>query len=119
MTQPSEDLRREFGDLDIYLFDQLHRGRIVQGMTVLDAGCGGGRNLTYLLRRGFDIWGTDRDEKALASARANAATFAPFLPAVQWVLFGAVWWAALFIPGLSMHRENRRRLHDGSRAELL
>ena len=75
--QPSEDLRREFGDLDIYLFDQLHRGRIVQGMTVLDAGCGGGRNLTYLLRRGFDIWGTDRDEKALASARANAATLAP------------------------------------------
>ena len=81
MTQPSEDLRREFGDLDIYLFDQLHRGRIVHGMTVLDAGCGGGRNLTYLLRRGFDIWGTDRDEKALASARANAATLAPLLPA--------------------------------------
>jgi SAM-dependent methyltransferase len=81
VTQPSEDLRREFGDLDIYLFDQLHRGRIVQGMTVLDAGCGGGRNLTYLIRRGFDIWGTDRDEKALASARANAATLAPSLPA--------------------------------------
>jgi len=81
VTQPSEDLRREFGDLDIYLFDQLHRGRIVQGMTVLDAGCGGGRNLTYLIRRGFDIWGTDRDEKALASARANAATLAPLLPA--------------------------------------
>ena len=42
MTQPSEDLRREFGDVDIYLFDQLHRGRIVEGMKVLDAGCGGG-----------------------------------------------------------------------------
>jgi len=41
VTQPSEDLRREFGDLDIYLFDQLHCGRIVQGMTVLDAGCAG------------------------------------------------------------------------------
>ena len=62
MTQPSEDLRREFGDLDIYLFDQLHCGRIVQGMTVLDAGCGGGRNLACLLRRGFDVWGTDRDD---------------------------------------------------------
>ena len=50
---------REFGDVDIYLFDQLHRGRIVEGMKVLDAGCGGGRNLVDLLRRGFDIWGTD------------------------------------------------------------
>jgi hypothetical protein len=49
----------------------------------------------------------------------GVALVAPFLLAVQWVLFGAVWWAALFIPGLSMHRENRRRLHDGSRAELL
>ena len=42
--------------------------------SALDAGCGGGRNLTYLIRRGFDIWGTDRDQKALASARADAAT---------------------------------------------
>jgi len=61
MTQPSEDLRRQFGDVDIYLFDQFHRGRVVEGMKVLDAGCGGGRNLVYLLRRGFDIWGTDVD----------------------------------------------------------
>ena len=59
MTQPSEDLRREFGDVDIYLFDQLHRGRIVEGMKVLDAGCGEGATWCILLRRGFDIWGTD------------------------------------------------------------
>jgi len=52
MTQPSEDLRREFGDVDIYLFDLFHSGRIVEGMKVFDAGCGGGRNLVYLLRRG-------------------------------------------------------------------
>ena len=45
--QPSDDLRREFGDIDIYLFDQLHRGRIRDGMSILDAGCGGGRNLVY------------------------------------------------------------------------
>jgi SAM-dependent methyltransferase len=81
MTQPSEDLRREFGDVDIYLFDQLHRGRIVEGMKVLDAGCGGGRNLVYLLRRGFDIWGTDVDDRAVAAVRAQAAALAPSLPA--------------------------------------
>ena len=79
MTQPSEDLRREFGDIDIYLFDQLHRGRIAEGMTVLDAGCGGGRNLVYLHRRGFDVWGTDADERAIIAARAQAAALAPSL----------------------------------------
>ena len=81
MTQPSEDLRREFGDIDIYLFDQLHRGRIAEGMKVLDAGCGAGRNLVYLHRRGFDVWGTDADERSLTAARAQAATLAPSLPA--------------------------------------
>ena len=79
MTQPSEDLRREFGDIDIYLFDQLHRGRIAEGMKVLDAGCGAGRNLVYLLRRGFDVWGTDGDERAITAARAQAAILAPSL----------------------------------------
>lgn len=81
MSQPSEDLRREFGDIDIYLFDQLHRGRIAEGMKVLDAGCGAGRNLVFLHRRGFDVWGTDGDERALAMARAQAAILAPSLPA--------------------------------------
>ena len=81
MTQPSEDLRREFGDIDIYLFDQLHRGRIAEGMKVLDAGCGAGRNLVYLHRRGFDVWGTDGDEHAITRARAQAAILAPSLPA--------------------------------------
>lgn len=80
MTQPSEDLRREFGDLDIYIFDQLHRGRIAEGMKVLDSGCGGGRNLVYLHRRGFDVWGTDADERAITAARAQAAAIAPSLP---------------------------------------
>ena len=78
--QPSEDLRREFGDIDIYLFDQLHRGRIAEGMKVLDAGCGAGRNLVYLHRRGFDVWGTDGDEHAITRARAQAAILAPSLP---------------------------------------
>jgi len=81
MTQPSADLRREFGDIDIYLFDQLHRGRITEGMRVLDAGCGGGRNLVYLHRRGFDVWGTDADERAILAVRAQAAVLAPSLPA--------------------------------------
>ena len=45
------NLQDEFGSIDIYVFDQLLRGRITPGMRVFDAGCGGGRNLVYLLRR--------------------------------------------------------------------
>ena len=39
------DLQGEFGQIDIYLFDQLLRGRIMPGMRMFDAGCGYGRNL--------------------------------------------------------------------------
>ena len=74
------DLRAYFGDIDIYLFDQLLRGRIAPGMRVLDAGCGGGRNLVYLLRDGFEVYGTDRDPAAVAAVQRLAASLAPHLP---------------------------------------
>jgi tellurite methyltransferase len=73
-------LREEFGDIDIYLFDQLLRGRLKPGMRVLDVGCGGGRNLVYLLRHGFDVAGVDQDPEAVAQVRALAARLAPSLP---------------------------------------
>ena len=69
MTEPMDTLRSEFGEIDIYLFDQLHRGRIASGMHVLDAGCGGGRNLVYLLRQGFDVRGVDADPQAVDTTR--------------------------------------------------
>ena len=74
-------LADEFGQIDIYLFDQLLKGRIVPGMTVFDAGCGGGRNLVYLLRAGYDVYGVDTSPAAVATVRRLAATLAPQLPA--------------------------------------
>lgn len=74
-------LADQFGPIDIYLFDQLLRGRIVKPMRVLDAGCGGGRNLVYLLREGFDVWATDREASAVAEVRRLAGSLAPALPA--------------------------------------
>lgn len=59
------DLFEQFGDIDIYVFDQLLRGRIRKGMRILDAGCGGGRNLVYLRKEGYDVWGVDQDPNAI------------------------------------------------------
>ena len=69
-------LRDEFGDIDIYLFDQLLRGRITAGMRVFDAGCGAGRNLVYLIRQGFEVCGNDANPTAIAQVRALAAALA-------------------------------------------
>lgn len=78
---PSSDLERQFGPIDIYLFDQLLRGRIRPGMRVLDAACGGGRNLVYLFQAGFDVFATDADSCAVDAVRRLAAELAPQLPA--------------------------------------
>jgi len=69
-----------FGEIDIYLFDQLLRGRFDERPRVLDAGCGDGRNLMYFLRRGFICLGIDRDPVAIERVRALAAQLAPGLP---------------------------------------
>jgi len=78
---PGADLLETFGAIDIYLFDQLLRGRFDRRPRVLDAGCGDGRNLTYLLRRGFTCFGIDRDPAAIERVRALAAKVAAELPA--------------------------------------
>ena len=65
-------LQEQFGQIDIYLFDQLLKGRISPGMRILDAGCGSGRNIFYFLREGYEVYAADAD--ALVSA-ADAAMY--------------------------------------------
>jgi SAM-dependent methyltransferase len=77
----SLNLQDWFGGIDIYLFDLLLKGRITPDMKVLDAGCGGGRNLTYFFRTGFDVSGVDQSAAALAEIQSRAAVLAPNLPA--------------------------------------
>ena len=75
------DLQEQFGAIDIYLFDQLLRGRVRPGMRVLDAGCGSGRNLGYFLTEGYEVFGVDTDPNAVEYTRRLAASRAPALPA--------------------------------------
>lgn len=73
-------LRDTFGDIDIYLFDQLLRGRFDRRPRVLDAGCGDGRNLKYLLSRGFTCLAADRDPRAVEHVRRMAVHASPDTP---------------------------------------
>jgi tellurite methyltransferase len=74
-------LQEQFGQIDIYLFDQLLKGHISPGMRILDAGCGDGRNLVYFLREGYEVYAADVDAEAVESVRSLARLFAPTLPA--------------------------------------
>jgi len=78
---PLPTLQEQFGQIDIYLFDQLLKGRIRPGMTILDAGCGSGRNLVYFLREGYEVYAADADSQAVEGVRAMAREIAPRLPA--------------------------------------
>jgi tellurite methyltransferase len=74
-------IREQFGQIDIYLFDQILRGNISPRMRVVDAGCGSGRNLVYLLREGCEAFGIDRDGEGVAQVRRLAAQLQPGLAA--------------------------------------
>ena len=77
------DLISQFGPIDIYLFDQLLRGRITPGMRVLDAGSGDGRNLVYLLQAGYEVFAADADAEVIAAVGDMAKVLAPHLPAAN------------------------------------
>jgi len=74
------NLNEIFGQIDIYLFDQLLRGRIPPGSRVLDAGCGSGRNVYYLLNAGYDVSAVDADPNAISAVMRLAADLNASLP---------------------------------------
>jgi tellurite methyltransferase len=77
---PTPTLQEQFGQIDIYLFDQLLKGHITPGMRIVDAGCGSGRNLIYLLQEGYEVYGADMDAQSVEQVRSLARKFAPALP---------------------------------------
>ncbi len=75
--KPREDPLEIFRDIDIYLLDQLLKGRFEPSMKILDAGCGGGRNLRYFMREGYDVYGVDPSPGSIKRVREMAETLAP------------------------------------------
>lgn len=90
MHEPLERnvLEDEFGRIDIYVFDQLLRGNVDLRRPILDAGCGSGRNVWYLLRRGAEVHGVDRDAAQVERVRGHASHLAPNLPPANFSVGG-------------------------------
>jgi 2-polyprenyl-3-methyl-5-hydroxy-6-metoxy-1,4-benzoquinol methylase len=61
--------RELFGDIDIYLFDQILKNQFSALMKILDAGCGEGHNLVYFLRNGFEVYGIDQNRQPVENVQ--------------------------------------------------
>jgi tellurite methyltransferase len=85
MTNPQQ----AYGNIDIYLFDQLLKGTYRHCKKVLDVGCGGGRNLHYFLSNGYEVFGVDQRADAVNSVRSLSAVLAPGNPASNFVVANA------------------------------
>lgn len=57
------------GHTDIYLIDQIMKGRYKPADIILDAGCGSGRNLHWFIQNDYTINGIDSDEVAIGALK--------------------------------------------------
>lgn len=71
------DLNRLLGNVDIYLLDQLLKGRFTKEMKILDAGCGEGRNAVYFIQKDYQLFGIDPNETAIQYCRYLAKSLNP------------------------------------------
>ena len=82
-------LQQTFGNIDIYLFDQLLKGRYDNCKKVLDVGCGNGRNLIYFLRNGYEVFGVDPQPHAVETVKELSAALAPGNPLENFLVCSA------------------------------
>lgn len=70
-----QQIQDTFGNIDIYLFDQILKGTYDDCDVILDAGCGTGRNLMYLMNSGAQVFGVDQNAEAISRLRDMASAF--------------------------------------------
>jgi len=83
------NLQQLYGNIDIYLFDQLLKGTFDDCHNVIDIGVGGGRNLPYFLQNGFEVYGIDPQPAAVENAKQLAALLAPHNTVANFVVAAA------------------------------
>lgn len=74
------NLQQNFGNIDIYLFDQLLKGTYNNCQRILDAGCGSGRNVVYFLKSGYQVYGIDPNPEAIDSVKTLVKDIAAKTP---------------------------------------
>lgn len=84
-----DNLRQLYGDIDIYLFDQLLKGTYNRCQKVLDIGCGGGRNLFYFLQNSYEVYGIDPNPEAVEAVKSLSANLAPGNPTSNFIVAAA------------------------------
>lgn len=70
-----QSLKNELGNIDVYLLDQVLKGRYSKEHKILDAGCGGARNMHWFLENGYDIRGIDIDAQRIDLLQQNLPQF--------------------------------------------
>jgi tellurite methyltransferase len=59
---------------DIYFIDQIMKGKYASGDEILDAECGGGKNIHWFVQNNFEIYGIDSSEAAIINLRNEYPT---------------------------------------------
>ena len=81
----SQDLS-DLASTDVYLIDQILKGRIAPDARIIDVGTGGGRNLPWFLRRGMDVTALDPNPEAFAALDERLAAMGLSLPSGKRIL---------------------------------
>ena len=71
MINQLNSIQELLGQTDIYLVDQIMKGRYVPSDKILEAGCGGGRNMDWFLRNNFQVYGIDQSEAAILNLKSK------------------------------------------------
>ena len=72
----ANSLQQLVGNTDIYLLDQVMKARYQPEDTILDAGCGIGRNMHWFLLNAINCYGIDADSTAIETLQLQH----PLLP---------------------------------------
>jgi tellurite methyltransferase len=64
-----EKLLNDIGGIDIYLLDQIIKGRYPKNAVILDAGCGTGRNLKWFYKHAYTLYGVDTNTNSIKTAK--------------------------------------------------
>jgi tellurite methyltransferase len=70
----NSNIKNLLGQTDIYLLDQMMKGRYQATDKILDAGCGDGRNMYWFLQNNIEITGIDHNEEAINQLKTSNPT---------------------------------------------